>query len=139
MMLWLKTFHIVAMVAWFAGLFYLPRLYVYHAEATDTISIERFKIMERRLFWGIMTPMAVLTVFFGLWLMIGYGFQGGWLHAKISCVVLLLAHHIYLGRLMLAFRNDKNTHSPRFYRWINEIPTLPLLIAIVALVVLKPF
>ncbi|MES2207084.1 MAG: CopD family protein [Pseudomonadota bacterium] len=138
-MLWLKTFHIVAMVAWFAGLFYLPRLYVYHAEATDTISIERFKIMERRLFWGIMTPMAVLTVFFGLWLMIGYGFRGGWLHAKISCVLLLLAHHVYLGRLMLAFRADKNTHSPLFYRWINEIPTLPLLIAIVALVVQKPF
>lgn len=138
-MLWIKTFHIVAVIAWFAGLFYLPRLFVYHAEATDTISLERFKIMERRLFWGIMTPMAFFTIALGLWLVFGYGFRGGWLHAKIACVVILVAHHIYLGRLMIAFRENRNTHSPRFYRWINEIPTLPILIAVVALVVHKPF
>ncbi len=137
-MLWIKTFHIVAVVAWFAGLFYLPRLYVYHSETTDIISIERFKVMERRLFWGIMTPMAFFTIGLGLWLWLGYGFKGGWLHAKVSCVLLLLIHHIYLGRLMIAFRENRNTHSPRFYRWINEIPTLPLLIIIIALVIHKP-
>jgi protoporphyrinogen IX oxidase len=137
-MLWIKTFHIVAVIAWFAGLFYLPRLYVYHAETTDLTSLERFKIMERRLFWGIMTPMAVITVGLGLWLSIGYGITGHWLHAKMGCVLLLLVHRLYLGRLMIAFRENRNTHSPRFYRWINEIPTLPLLIIIIALVVHKP-
>jgi putative membrane protein len=138
-MLWVKSFHIVFMVSWFAGLFYLPRLFVYHAMATDPISIERFKVMERKLYYGIMTPSAVLTVAFGLWLWLGFGISGGWLHAKVALVGLLIAHHLWLGELMRGFRNDHNRHGHVFYRWINEIPALPLLIGIVLLVVLKPF
>jgi putative membrane protein len=127
------------MVAWFAGLFYLPRLYVYHAQATDTISLERFKIMERKLFFGIMTPSAILTIIFGLWLWLDYGYRGGWLHAKLFLVLILVAHHIYLGKLMLDFKHDRNKHSHVFYRWLNEIPALPVLVGIVWLVVAKPF
>ncbi len=138
-MIFIKTLHIVFMVAWFAGLFYLPRLYVYHAQATDTISIERFKIMERKLFFGIMTPSAILTLIFGTWLWLGYGFRGGWLHAKLFLVLVLIAHHIYLGKLMLDFKHDRNKHSHVFYRWLNEIPALPALIGIVYLVLAKPF
>jgi protoporphyrinogen IX oxidase len=137
-MLWIKTFHIVAVIGWFAGLFYLPRLYVYHSETQDTLSLERFCIMERRLFWGIMTPMAICSIGLGLWLMVGFGFKGLWLHAKLGCVTLLVAHHLYLGKLMYDFKRHQNKHSHTFYRWINEIPTLPLLIIIVALVVHKP-
>src|ERR1043166_364488 len=99
-MLVIKSLHIIFMVAWFAGLFYLPRLFVYHSLATDTIGIERFKVMERRLYRGIMTPSAVLTLAFGLWLWLGYGITGGWLHAKLALVVLLVAHHLFLGRLV---------------------------------------
>jgi protoporphyrinogen IX oxidase len=137
----LKSLHIVFMVTWFAGLFYLPRLFVYHAQAApdDTIGIERFKIMERRLYSGIMTPAAVLTIAFGLWLWLGYGISGGWLHAKLALVALLVAFHIYLGMLMRDFAHDRNRHSHVFYRWLNEIPALPILVAVVLLVVLKPF
>ncbi len=138
-MLVVKTLHIVFMVTWFAGLFYLPRLFVYHCLATDPIGIERFKVMERKLYRGIMTPAAVLTVVFGFWLMFGYGITGSWLYAKIALVVILVAHHLWLGRLLAAFAADRNTHSDRFYRWINEIPALPILVAVVYLVVAKPF
>jgi len=138
-MLVVKTLHIVFMVTWFAGLFYLPRLFVYHCLATDPIGIERFKVMERKLYRGIMTPAAVLTVGFGFWLMFGYGITGGWLYAKIGLVTILVAHHLWLGRLLAAFAADRNTHSDRFYRWINEIPALPILVAVVYLVVAKPF
>ena len=138
-MLWVKAFHIVFMVSWFAGLFYLPRLFVYHAMATDAVGIERFKVMERKLYYGIMAPSAVLTVASGLWLWLGYGITGGWLHAKVALVVLLVVHHLWLGKLMRDFRDDRNRHGHVFYRWINEIPALPLLIFIVLLVVLKPF
>ena len=138
-MLVVKTLHIVFMVTWFAGLFYLPRLFVYHCLATDPIGIDRFKVMERKLYRGIMTPAAVLTVVFGFWLMFGYGISGGWLYAKIALVVILVAHHVWLGRLLAAFAADRNTHSDRFYRWINEIPALPILVAVVYLVVAKPF
>jgi protoporphyrinogen IX oxidase len=138
-MQYIKIAHIVFMVAWFAGLFYLPRLYVYHAQANDTISLERFKIMERKLFFGIMTPSAILTIIFGLWLWLGYGFSGGWLHAKLLLVLILVAHHIYLGKLMLDFKHDRNQHGHVFYRWLNEIPALPVLVGIVWLVVVKPF
>src|SRR6266536_2177554 len=98
-MLVVKSLHIIFMVAWFAGLFYLPRLFVYHALAapTDTIGIERFKLMERKLFVGIMTPSAILTIAFGLWLWLGYGITDGWLHAKLALVALLVAFHVYLG------------------------------------------
>ena len=140
-MLIVKSLHIVFVVTWFAGLFYLPRLFVYHAQCTpdDRVGIERFKVMERKLYRGIMTPAAVLTIAFGLWLWLGYGFAGGWLHAKVALVALLLGFHFYLGKLVADFAADRNTHGHVFYRWLNEIPALPILIAVVFLVVMKPF
>lgn len=139
-MLWIKAFHIIFMVTWFSGLFYLPRLFVYHAQSMDETSNARFKIMERKLFFGIMTPGAVLTIFFGLWIL-SYNFAGYmhmlWLHIKLSLVLLLIVYHIYLGKLLFDFKHDKNKHSHVFYRWINEIPVL-FLIAIVILAVVKP-
>jgi putative membrane protein len=136
-MLWVKSLHIVFMVTWFAGLFYLPRLFVYHAMATDSISIERFKLMERKLYKGIMTPGAVLTVGTGLWLWLSYGISGAWFDVKLALVALLIVHHVWLGKLMLDFRDDRNRHGHKFYRWINEIP-LPILLIVVLLVVVKP-
>jgi putative membrane protein len=135
----IKSLHIIFMVAWYAGLFYLPRLFVYHSMATDTISIERFKVMERRLYRGIMTPSAVLTIVFGVWLWLGYGFDGRWLHAKLTLVAILVVFHVWLGKLVADFAADRNKHGDTFYRWINEIPALPILIGIVFLVVMKPF
>ena len=137
-MLWLKAFHIVFMVAWFAGLFYLPRLFVYHAQAEDTVSRERFKVMERKLYRGIMTPCMVITLGLGLWLWLGYDITGTWLYAKLAFVGLLVSHHFWLGRLVRVFASDANARSHVFYRWINEIPLL-YLVAIVVLVVVKPF
>lgn len=137
-MLWIKSFHIVFMVAWFAGLFYLPRLFVYHAQAEDAVSRERFKVMERKLYRGIMTPCMVLTLALGLWLWLGYGITGRWMLAKLAFVVLLVSHHFWLGALVKAFARDANRRSHVFYRWINEIALL-YLIAIVVLVVVKPF
>src|SRR5437667_12211034 len=121
-MLWIKALHIIFMVTWFAGLFYLPRLFVYHAQATDPVSNERFKTMERKLFFGIMTPSAVLTCLFGAWLWLGYGITGGWLMAKLALVAMLIAHHVWLGFLMRDFRNDRNRHPHVFYRWLNAHP-----------------
>lgn len=138
-MLWIKSFHIVFMVAWYAGLFYLPRLFVYHAQSEDKISTERFKIMERKLYAGIMTPCMILTLALGTWLWLGYGFRGGWLHAKLALVLVLVAHHFYLGKLIRDFKHDRNQHGHVFYRWLNEIPALPVLIGIVILVIVKPF
>jgi putative membrane protein len=137
-MLWIKALHIIFMVTWFAGLFYLPRLFVYHAMSSDAASVGRFKVMERKLFFGIMTPGAVLTIVFGLWLWLGYGFGGGWLMAKLVLVIVLIAYHLYCGKLLLDFRNDRNRHSHIYYRWFNEFPVL-ILIAVVILVVVKPF
>lgn len=137
-MLIVKSLHIVFMVTWFAGLFYLPRLFVYHAIANDREGIERFKLMERKLFFGIMTPGALLTTGFGIWLWLGWGFYGGWLYAKLALVVVLLAYHVWCGKLLMDFRRDRNRHSHVWYRWFNEVPVL-LLFAIVLLVVLKPF
>lgn len=137
-MLWIKSLHIIFMVTWFAGLFYLPRLFVYHAMADDKPSIERFKIMERKLFFGIMTPGGVLTLIFGIWLWLGYGFSGTWLTIKLLLVVILVAYHIYCGKLMLDFKHGRNTRGHVFYRWFNEFPVL-ILIAVVILVELKPF
>ena len=135
------TLHIVFMVSWFAGLFYLPRLFVYHAltPPDDLPGIARFKIMERKLYVGIMTPAAVLTLVFGLWLMWGFGIDGGWLHVKLVLVGVLVVLHVYLGRLLRDFAGDRNRHGHVFYRWLNEIPALPLLVAIVWLAVAKPF
>ena len=137
-MLWIKSAHIIFMVTWFAGLFYLPRLFVYHAVTDDAPGIERFKVMERKLYYGIMTPGAVLTVAFGLWLWLGYGITGGWLHAKITLVGLLILYHLYCGKLLKDFRHDRNRHSHKYYRWFNEVPVI-LLIAVILLVELKPF
>jgi len=133
-----KSLHIVFMVTWMAGLFYLPRLFVYHAQADDRISIDRFKIMERKLFWGITTPGGVLTIAFGLWMWLGwFTGEGLWLHAKLALVALLVVYHAWCGRLMLDFRHERNTRSHVWYRWFNEIPTL-ILVGIVLLVVIKP-
>jgi len=137
-MLWIKSFHIIFMVTWFAGLFYLPRLFVYHAMSEDRASVERFKIMERKLFFGIMTPGAVLTLVSGAWLWLGYGFHGGWLAAKLALVAVLVAYHLYCGKLMYDFKRDHNRHGHVFYRWLNEFPMV-LLVAIVLLVELQPF
>lgn len=136
-MLWVKALHIIFMVTWFAGLFYLPRLFVYHAQSSDPLSLERFKVMERKLFFGIMTPGAVLTVIFGTWLWLGYGLGGRWLLAKLVLVALLIAYHVYCGVLLLDFKHDRNRHGHVFYRWLNELPVL-VLIAVVLLAVLKP-
>jgi putative membrane protein len=136
-MLWIKSFHIIFMVTWFAGLFYLPRLFVYHAMSDDQISNDRFKIMERKLFFGIMTPGAIITIILGLWLWLGYGIGGMWMMWKLILVLVLVGYHIYCGKLMLDFKHDRNTHSHIFYRWFNEFPVL-LIIPIVLLVELKP-
>jgi protoporphyrinogen IX oxidase len=138
-MLWLKAFHIVFVVTWFAGLFYLPRLYLYHASAEDATSIERFKTMEKRLF-AIMTIGATLATIFGAAMIIvapSY-LQFGWLHAKLTLVTGLIAYHAWCYRLLVAFRENRNQHSQGWYRAFNEVPTV-FLIAIVVLVVVKPF
>lgn len=137
-LLWIKALHIIFMVTWFAGLFYLPRLFVYHAMSSDTAGVERFKVMERKLYFGIMTPGAVLTLVFGLWLWLGYGITGGWLMAKLVLVVVLIAYHLYCGKLLKDFRLDRNRHGHVYYRWLNEFPVL-ILIAAVILVIVKPF
>ena len=138
-MLWVKSLHLVFMVTWFAGLFYLPRLFVYHAQAEDPISIERFKVMERKLFWGIMTPGGVLTVVFGIWLWLGwFAPASGWLHAKIALVAVLAGYHLWCWRLLRDFAAERNRHGHVWFRWFNEFPTL-VLIATVLLVVFKPF
>ncbi|ADZ92406.1 protoporphyrinogen oxidase HemJ [Marinomonas mediterranea] len=140
-MLWIKAFHIVAIVCWFAALFYLPRLFVYHASATDRESIERFKIMERKLYRGIMTPSAIASVVLGVWLMsyaTEYYMSSGWFHAKLTLVLLLLGYHHACGRLLKKFAQDKNTRSHVFFRWFNEFPVL-VLVGICILVVVKPF
>lgn len=140
-MLWVKAFHIIFMVTWFSGLFYLPRLFVYHALSTDPISIERFKIMERKLYFGIATPGALFTILFGLWL-ISFNPKAymhmPWFHIKLGLVLLLVIFHGYLGLLWYKFKKDRNKHSHVFYRIINEIPVL-FLIFIVVLAIVKPF
>ena len=138
-MLWLKAFHVIFVVTWFAGLFYLPRLFVYHVATTDVPSLERFVVMERRLF-GIMTLGATLAVVFGVSMIIaapGY-LQFGWLHVKLTLVLVLIAYHLWCRSLMVAFREGRNKHSERWFRMFNEAPAL-LLVAIVILAVVKPF
>lgn len=134
--LWIKSLHVIFMVTWFAGLFYLPRLFVYHAEVRDDAGNERFKIMERKLFWGIMTPGAVLTAVFGLWIiaMEPRAYAAGWMHLKLLLVALLVAYHVWCGLLVDAFRKDANRHSHRWYRWFNEIPVF-MLVGVVVLVI----
>ncbi|AMP89813.1 protoporphyrinogen oxidase HemJ [Legionella pneumophila] len=140
-MLFVKAFHIISLVAWFAGLFYLPRLYVYHAESQDKISVERFKIMERRLYYGITWPAALATTLLGFWLLtynLSYYLKAGWMHMKFALVLLLWIYHLTCGYFLRAFALGNNTKSSRFYRFFNEMPTL-LLVGIVLLVVVKPF
>ena len=138
-MLWVKAFHIVFMVTWFAGLFYLPRLFVYHALSQDRPSIDRFKVMERKLFWGIMTPGAALTIIFGAWLWLGwFRASSNWLYAKLVLVAILVAYHLWCWRLMRNFAEERNTRSHLWFRWFNEFPVL-VLVATVLLVVFKPF
>ncbi len=140
-MLWIKAFHLVFVVCWFAGIFYLPRLFVYHSMATDTVGKERFTVMERKLYRVIMTPCAVLTVALGVWLWVlswDTLARAGWLHAKVLLVAILIGYHLYCGHLIQRFANDANPHGHRFYRWFNEAPLL-ILVAIVILAVVRPF
>jgi protoporphyrinogen IX oxidase len=139
-MLWVKAIHLFSVLTWTAGLFYLPRLFVYHAMAEDRISIDRFKIMERKLFWGIMTPGAVLSIAFGLWLWLGWskGMFGSWLHAKLALVALLIGYHVWCYRLLKDFAAERNKKSHKWFRVFNEVSTL-IILAIVVLVVVKPF
>lgn len=135
----LKALHIIAVICWFAALFYLPRLFVYHAMSEDKISKERFKVMERKLYRGIMTPSLILTVIFGAWMI----FQNPvlinslWLQIKLALVALLICYHFACGIFVKKFSEDKNRHSHVFFRWFNEAPVI-LLIAIVILAVVKP-
>ncbi len=142
MWLWAKALHIIFMVTWFAGLFYLPRLFVYHAQSDDLTSIERFKVMERKLYYGITTPGAALTVIFGVWMLFvgAWDAYGGtlWLQLKLALVAVMIGYHLYCGRLLKAFKADANRHGHVWYRWFNEIPVL-FLIVIVLLATFKPF
>lgn len=141
-MLWLKTFHLIFMVTWFAGLFYLPRLFVYHAMSDDQTSIDRFKIMERKLFFGIMTPGGVLTLLFGFALLLQYNGEwiktNSWIHAKLALIFLLVIYHIWCGKLLIDFKKDNNRHGHVWYRWFNEFPVL-ILFAVIILATVKPF
>lgn len=140
-MLWIKSLHIIFMVTWFAGLFYLPRLFVYHAMSDDDSSNQRFKIMERKLFYGIMTPGGVLTILFGLVMLKAYAWEtyGGstWLTVKLILVALLIVYHVYCGKIVKNFRLDRNRKSHIFYRWFNEFPVI-LLFIIVIMTIIKP-
>lgn len=141
MILWLKALHIFFMVAWMAGIFYLPRLFVYHAQASEQAVKDQFKVMERRL-WFFVTPFAVLTLVFGVSLIAVYGLEwlkvSGWLHAKLTLLGALYVYHAYLYKLVKQFAKDQNTRSATFYRVLNEAPVL-LLLAVVILAVVKPF
>jgi protoporphyrinogen IX oxidase len=136
-MLWIKALHIVFMTTWFAGLFYLPRLFVYHAMTEDAAGRERFKVMERKLYRGIMAPGAALTIVFGM-ILAGYSTVGGWFYAKLAVVALVVAYHLYCGKLLSDFAQDRNTRTHVWYRWFNEVPVV-LLLAAVILAVVKPF
>ncbi|WP_295877782.1 protoporphyrinogen oxidase HemJ [uncultured Zhongshania sp.] len=139
-MLWLKAFHIIAIVCWFAGIFYLPRLFVYHAMAEDQATRDYLKVMERKLY-RFVSPFAVLTIAFGALLIaqnIEYYLSADWLHLKLLFVAALIAYHLYCGHLVKTFADDHNTRNHVFYRWFNEAPVVALF-AIVLLAVLKPF
>jgi len=140
--LWVKAFHIMAVITWFAALFYLPRLFVYHAMCEDEAGNERFKVMERKLYRGIMTPSALIALVLGVWLMSYYPMAAiasmGWLHVKLALVLVLFGYHGACGKMVKTFARDDNQRSHVFYRWFNELPVL-ILIAVVILAVVKPF
>jgi putative membrane protein len=139
---WAKAWHLIAMVTWFAGIFYLPRLFVYHAMSEDKTSIERFKIMERKLYFGITTPSMIVTMGCGIWMLYDYAWAAYssmmWLHIKLALIGILLVYHFYCGKLLKDFKHDRNTRSHVWYRWFNEIPVI-LLVVIVILAVRKSF
>lgn len=140
-MLWLKALHIIFMVTWFAGLFYLPRLFVYHALSHDTPSIERFKTMERKLLFGITYPGGLITTLLGmamLHLNMDYYLHATWMQLKLGLVGILWLYHMYLHYLYTRFKRDSNQHSHVYYRWINEFPVLILALCVI-LVVVRPF
>lgn len=134
--MWIKALHIIFVASWFAGLFYLPRLFVNHAMVNDAATIAQFKLMERKLY-KFMTPLGVLALVFGTWIWLGYGYTGTWLHIKLALVGVLVAYHLYCGHLVQVFARDENKRSHVFYRWFNELPVL-ILFVVVFLVVLKP-
>jgi protoporphyrinogen IX oxidase len=136
-MLWIKAFHIIFVTSWFAGLFYLPRLFVNHAMETNPQALARLELMEHKLY-RFMLPLAVLALVFGLWLWLGYGITGGWMHPKLGLVAGLVAYHLYCGKIMRDFKAGTNTRSHVWYRWFNEIPVIVLFIVVI-LVVVKPF
>jgi len=139
-MLWIKAFHIIFVVCWFAGIFYLPRLFVYHAMAEDTATQAHLAVMERKLY-RFVTPFAFLTIGFGLWLVLlnpGYYLKSGWFLLKLAFVVVLIAYHLYCGKLVRVFNAQQNQRSHVFYRWFNEAPVIALF-AIVILAVVRPF
>jgi len=140
-MIWVKAFHIIFMVAWFAGLFYLPRLFVNHAMAEEEDVKARLMLMERKLYRFI-TPWMLLTLVFGFWLLFDYAWtaysQMLWLHVKLALVAALVVYHFYCGKLLRDFANDNNRHSHAWYRWFNELPVLVLFAAVI-LAVVKPF
>ena len=137
-MLWLKALHLIFMVTWFAGLFYLPRLFVYHAMSDDQTSLDRFKIMERKLFFGIMTPGMILTLAFGIGILFTRDYSTElWLQIKLGLIAVLVVYHLYCGKLVNDFKHDRNTRGHVFYRWFNEFPVL-ILIAVVLLAVIRP-
>lgn len=138
--LWIKAIHVIAVIAWMAGMLYLPRLFVYHADTpVGSAQSETFKVMERRLLRAIINPAMIVSWAFGLWLAWrGFGFHGGWLHAKIAFVLLLSGVHGYLSASVRRFADDRNTRSARHWKIVNEVPTL-LMIGIVILVIVKPF
>ncbi len=133
----IKSLHIILVTSWFAGLFYLPRLFVNHAMVSDKATLERLALMEHKLY-RFMTPLGILAVGLGMWLWFGFGISGGWLHLKTPLVTFLIVYHLYCGRLMRAFAEGRNTRSHVWFRYFNEIPVL-VLFACVFLVVLKPF
>lgn len=136
-MFWIKAFHIIFVISWFAGLFYLPRIYVNLAMAEHESERARLLLMAGKLY-RFMTPLGVLALAFGTWLWLGYGIHGGWLHAKLTLVLLLVGYHGYCGKLLADFRQGRNARSHVWYRWFNEVPVL-VMMAIVILVVVKPF
>lgn len=137
---WIKAFHVISVIAWMAGLLYLPRLFVYHSEVQiGSVQSETFKLMERRLLRGIMNPAMIASWGFGLWMLsINNMWTDGWVHAKILCVVVLTITHMFMSKWRKDFEADHNKRTPKFYRMANEIPTV-LMIAIVIFVVVKPF
>lgn len=140
LMLWIKAFHVISLTIWFGGLFYLPRLFVYHAMQSDSRLQQRFILMEKNLYYRIMHPAAFFTFIFGFILAYPYfisHFSGTWLYLKLILVACLMMYHFYLGLLLQRFADQQNRHSAVFFRWLNELPTV-FLIAIVLLVMLKP-